>query len=279
MKHIFGKNIEINHGCAIAIGKFDGLHKGHIALISRLKEVAAQRGLATAVLSFSPHPASVLSGEGVTLILSPLEKRYLLNQLGLDYFIEYPFTHEFAQISPDSFLKNTIREQLQGKALVVGENFRFGHKGVGDVVLAKKLGEELGLQVHTVPLVEHGTIAISANKIRRAVQYQEFCTVKDMCGRNFFLMGKVVCGKKRGREMGFPTANIIPHENKVLPPPGTYFTETHVDGQTYKSITTVDPSVVETHLKDFPQKGFSDDLYGHILRVDFLRWKSDSMSH
>jgi len=250
MKHVFGDGVTINQGLAIAIGKFDGLHKGHLALISKLKEVAEAQGLASAVLSFSPHPAAVLGGVDVPLILSPSEKLHLLSQLGLDYFIEYPFTHDFAQISPNDFLKDIVVELLRGKALVVGENFRFGHKGAGNVALAKGLGDVLSLQVHTMPLVTQDVAEISANSIRDAVAKADFRAVKDMCGREYFIMGEAL---------------HIPHENKLLPPYGVYDTRTHLDGKTYKSVTTISRDAVKTDLIDF-----MGDLVGRILCIDFL---------
>ena len=271
MRHIFGENIHINRDCAVAIGKFDGLHKGHMALIAKLKEVAKKRGLAAAVLSFVPHPAAVLAGVNVPFILSPSEKIYVLNQLNLDYFIEYPFTKQFAQISPEDFLKNIVFEQLSGKSLVVGENFRFGKNGAGDAAFAKEIGCTLGLHVHTMALVTQDTAEISAKNIRRAVTAKDFRATKDMCGRNFFLTGEVVHGKKKGREMDFPTANIIPDEKKLLPPCGVYATTTYVDGTAYASVTNIAPCIVETHLLDF-----CGNLYGHSLRVDFLGWMRDT---
>ena len=273
MKLIVGNNIEINQDLAITIGKFDGLHKGHMALITKLKEVAAEQGLATAVLSFSPHPAVVLGGKSISLILSPYEKSHILGQLGLDYYIEYPFTHHFAQISPEIFIKNIIFQQLCSKALIVGENFRFGMDGRGDVVLAQRLGADLGLRVHTMPLVADGAAQISSANVRRLVAAKDFRAVTQTCGRNFTLMGPVVHGKKNGRKMGFPTANIVPHKDKLLPPRGVYATTAYVENISYDSITNVGTDLVETHLLDF-----SGDLYGRILRVDFLQWMRDMQS-
>ncbi|MCL2375874.1 MAG: hypothetical protein FWC76_00620 [Defluviitaleaceae bacterium] len=258
MKHVFGENIKIGKDLAIAIGKFDGLHKGHMALISKLKEVAKKQRIVSAVLSFSPHPAAVLGGADIPLILSPQEKLHLLSKLSLDYFIEYPFTREFAQISPDDFLKNIAVEQLKGKALVVGENFRFGHDGAGDVALAKRLSASLGLQVHTMPLVSQGTAEISANSIRCAIANKDFHAVKNMCGRDFFFIGEIA---------------YIPQKNKLLPPYGEYITRTYVDDMPYESITTVGPDVVETHLLNY-----NSDLYGCALRVEFLDSYSSSSS-
>lgn len=273
MKYLSGKNIEISHDLAITIGKFDGLHKGHLALIDKLKEVAASYGLATAVLSFAPHPATVLTGKNVPLILSLDEKFYLLNQLGLDYYIEYPFTNQFAQTSPEYFIENIIFQQLQARALVIGENFRFGKSGRGDIALAEKLGISLGMYVHTMPLITDKTDRISAENIRRLIFAKDFQGVMQACGRNFFLMGNVVHGKKRGREIGFPTANIIPHEGKILPPSGDYHTSTFVGNFEYQSITNVGADVIETHLLDF-----AGNLYGQTIRVDFLHWMREMRS-
>jgi len=269
MRHISGKNIEIDpkKNTAITIGKFDGLHKGHMALISKLKEVAADRNLATTVLSFTPHPRGVLDNKDIPLILSKHEKLHLLSQLNLDYYIEYPFTHQFAQISPENFIQNVVLKQLRGQALIVGEHFRFGCNGRGNAALANELGVDLGLHVHTMPLVTGKDAAqISSGAIRQLILAKDFNGATQACGRNFFVMGHVVHGKKKGREMGFPTANIVPPKDKLLPPVGVYHTTTFVENiGHFSSITNVDEMAVNTHLV-----GFDGDLYGHIIRVDFL---------
>ena len=276
MKHFNDTNIEnikINHDLAITIGKFDGLHKGHMALIAKLKEIAQSRGLAPAVLSFTPHPAVLFSGKNVPLLLTPDEKSHILSQLGVDYYIEYPFTHQFTQISAENFIKNIVFQQLRSKALVVGENFRFGKGGLGDVALAQSLGTETGLHVHTIPLVTGEAAQISAGNIRGLVAAKDFEGVRQACGRNYFVMGEVVHGKKKGREMGFPTANIVPNESKLLPALGTYHTLTFVDSAGYPSITNVGAGTTETHLL-----GFRGDLYGRTIRIDFLQWMRDMRS-
>ena len=276
MKHFHDKNIEnikINRDLAITIGKFDGLHKGHMALIAKLKEVAAEQRLVSAVLSFTPHPAAVLRGKDIPLILSPQEKSYVLNQMDVDYYIEYPFTQQFAQVSSENFIKNILFQQFGSKALIVGENFRFGKNGLGDVALAERLGAEIGLHVHIMPLVADKTAQISSENIRRMVAAKDFHGVYQACGRNYFIMGDVVHGKKKGREMGFPTANIVPHKNKLLPPLGVYYTSTFVDNIGYPSITNVGADTTETHLL-----GYSGDLYGCTIRIDFLQWMRDMQS-
>ncbi|MCL2573224.1 MAG: riboflavin biosynthesis protein RibF [Defluviitaleaceae bacterium] len=270
MIYLHGQNIEVNQDLAITIGKFDGLHKGHIALISELKKVAKSRNLAATVLSFSPHPMAVLKSKNYPLILSQQEKLYLLEQLGLDYYIEFPFTHEFAQTSPESFLEDIIFRQLCGRAMVFGENFRFGEGGRGDMVMAKQRGDGLGLYIHSIPLISSGFTQINSGNIRRLVSSKDFYGISQTCGRDYFLMGKVTHGKKKGREMGFPTANIAMPPDKLLPPIGVYHTNTFVDGKGYASITNINQGLVETHLLHF-----RGDLYDRIIRVDFLQWMRD----
>jgi riboflavin kinase/FMN adenylyltransferase len=267
MRHLTGENIKVDRDLAIAIGKFDGLHKGHMALLAMLKEVAKNSKLSSAVLSFAPHPTVVLTDKNVPQILSPHEKFHLLGQLGLEYYIEYPFTHQFAQISPEYFINNIAYKQLRCRMLVVGENFRFGAGGRGDAALAKKLGAPLGLHVHVISLIADKSVHISAEGVRRLILNKDFCGTARACGRNFFVMGRVVHGKKKGREMGFPTANIAPHEGKLLPPIGVYHTITFVENIGYSSITNVNNDIIETHLLDF-----NGDLYNSTIRIDFLCW-------
>ena len=266
-----GENIEIGHDLAVTIGKFDGLHRGHMSLIHKLIEIADSQGLAAAMLTFSPHPAAVLHGSSPSLILSKHEKISILSQMGLDYYIEYPFTQQFAGLSAMDFIKDIAIKQLRVKAMVVGENFRYGAGGLGNADLAKSLG----LQVYTMPLITDSNVQVSANSadqvsanaLRQMIIARDFDSVIRASERPYFIMGKVVHGKKKGREMGFPTANILVPQGKLLPPIGVYITTTDVSGTIFASITNIATDFIETHILDY-----AADLYDKTIRINFHQW-------
>jgi len=228
MQFINDENIHMPRKTAVSIGKFDGLHLGHMSLIKETKKIAKNRGLATVILSFSPHPSVFLSGRPMPLILTTEEKIHLLDNLGIDYYIEYPFTQKFAQTNPEDFIKNILISQLRCNALVVGQNFRYGKNGEGDVALAQKLGNQFEFTLHVKSHVEHNGEKVSSENIRPLVTQQDFAKFAALAGRNFFLLGR-------------PDNNgdIFPNSGKTLPPPGIYAVVAHLDGFAYPTTATI----------------------------------------
>ncbi|MCL2397150.1 MAG: hypothetical protein FWC93_03700 [Defluviitaleaceae bacterium] len=256
MKYFFDKDIQIGHDTAITIGKFDGLHRGHMHLAGELQRIAAQNTLATVILSFWPHPAQFFSGKGAHLILARQEKIHLLEQMGIDYYIEYPFTAAFAGMRPEDFVTDILVNKLCCRVLVVGQGYRFGAGGAGDVALLEKLGRQLGFATHVVNHVDSKDGKISAADLRCSIVNGNLAKVKELTGRDYFIMGQVGLDKK-----------IILCTNKLLPPCGTYITITHVDGEKFGSITKINEKfVVENHIVDFV-----GDMRGKTVCVDFIR--------
>lgn len=251
MHYLTGENIRISGETAVTIGKFDGLHLGHLCLLKELASIARKRALATVIFSFSPHPGAFFAGRKLPLLLTTEEKLWLLAGLGIDYFVEYPFTHEFSQIGPEDFIKNIVHDKLGCRALVVGRDFRFGKSGTGDVALAKKLGAQLGFSVCDMPHYASGGEKISSCNIRKYIREANFAKVKKMTGRDYFIIGRV--------ENGI----IIPDAGKILPPPGAYAVAVNTDNGRKDGVANVG-DVVEICL---PQA--DAELNGLEVRIDF----------
>jgi len=257
---------------AMTVGKFEALHLGHIHLLEATMEYAKANGLVSAMLSFVPHPAQVLSGDrGYKPLFSQKERAFLLEGCGIDYWIPHPFDRDFARLSPRDFCR-LLRMQFGCKALIVGEGFRFGHNRSGVP------GMELGLKIITISHLGDGE-KISTSKIRQHLANERVAEAAALLGRPFIIMGTVQKGRQLGRTIGFPTANIHPADDKFLPPDGVYATNVIVGGLKKIGVTSIgtNPTVsageslrkVETHIF-----GFDADIYGEDIIVElhkFLR--------
>ena len=211
MISLAGSNIIMPKDCAITIGKFDGLHKGHMSIISKLVSVAKAQRLASALLSFMPHPAAVLHNKEMPCILTSEEKRHILADTGIDYYIEYPFTKELSKKAPHEFMGDVLKNQLRAKTLIVGQDYRFGADAKGDVTLAKKLGRALEINVQPMPILKCNTGEVSATKVRNLIAAGNLADAKKILGRNFFIIGHVA-----------QNGAIALPPNKLMPPKGDY---------------------------------------------------------
>ena len=276
MIHITSTDIKahINRATAVTIGNFDGMHRGHMSLMAEAVAYAKANGLLSVVFSFTPHPRDVVRPSDVLHIFSSAEKRRFVQNLGVDVFIEYPFDQAFAQQSPEFFLHEILRNQLNPQAIFVGENYRFGSRGAGDTALMRHYCQGQGIHVHVQPLLSEDGAVLCSSKVREAILAGDMATAKHILGRPFSIEAHVVPGDQRGRKMGFPTANIIPNDpKKILPKLGVYVTDTLIDGLTTHSITNVgyNPTfngqhiVIETFILNF-----SRDIYDQHIEVQFL---------
>ena len=270
MISITNPNFSIEAETVVTMGNFDGLHRGHMTLINKTLE---EKKLKSVVLSFYPHPSAFFSKEqNFKTILSSHEKQYLLENINIDYFVEYPFTKEFSQLSAKDFAKDIVVNKLNCKTLIIGNNCRFGKGGEGSVSTACEYGRLFGFKVIILQPVLLNNDRISSTKIRELILSSNLENANEYLGRNYFIRGHVVSGKKLGRKLGFPTANIIPCKNKLLPPNGVYITSTIIKNESFSSVTNigVNPTVdgkeitAETFILDF-----SKDIYGEIIQVDF----------
>jgi riboflavin kinase/FMN adenylyltransferase len=242
----------------VAVGEFDGVHLGHREVI---------RGSDT-VLTFEPHPLQVVRPEAAPKLLTSLEvKAELIAGLGVQELVVIPFDQRFAEQTPQEFIDQVLAGGLHATHVSVGENFRFGHRAAGD---AQTLAADPRFETRVVPLVELDGEVVSSSHVRALIQAGEVEPAARMLGAPFQLRGEVVAGDRRGRELGFPTANVVPDEALVCPGHGVYVAR--ADGACAAVNVGVRPTfgtgravLVEAYLLDRDV-----DLYGHTLRVDFL---------
>lgn len=273
MEHITDTHIEQDRPTAVTLGNFDGLHMGHRALVRLTKHFAEEENLKSVVFTFSPHPMLVFKKrEDFALIMAPSEKKFTMEQMGVDTYIEYPFDEHFAAMSAEEFAVNLIFEKMKCRVLIVGENYHFGINRSGNYEMLQRLGEERGVKVIAVPSVLFEDERVSSSRIRRCLIEKDLETANRMLTEPYFILGEVAEGKKLGRTIGFPTVNILAHPLKLFPPNGVYATKTLYEGKYYYGVTNIginptvngDRKIVETYLLDFDQM-----IYGETLQTFF----------
>jgi riboflavin kinase/FMN adenylyltransferase len=262
------------HNPVITIGNFDGVHIGHLSLFQRVKELAETMGGESIIITFYPHPIKVLSpSNGPPLITSHEQKVHLIEEAGIDVFLVIEFTREFANMSAHDFVHEIIHSKIGARAVVVGPDYRFGHKREGDIPTLTRMGKKLNFEVYVVPDISINGVEVSSSTIREFVTAGELRRAREMLGRDYQVAGRVVRGRDRGgRLLGFPTANLQLID-ELTPKPGVYATEVLIEGRLYEGATNIGYSPtfengafsVETHVLDF-----SGDIYGKIIQVRFI---------
>jgi riboflavin kinase/FMN adenylyltransferase len=271
---------------ALALGTFDGVHAGHRAVIRRAIELAHERGLASAVVTFDRHPLTVIDPARVPrLLTSNEEKIRLIGELGPDQLVMLPFDEQLAALTPAEFCAGLLAGKLQARVVVVGENFNFGAGGAGDAAQLRACGAANGYDVEVCELVtEHGE-AISSTRIRRLLHDGKLEEVREILGRPPSAAGIVVHGDKRGRTLGVPTANVDVEAGTIFPGRGVYAGRASVNGAWYRAAVNIghnptfqskdEPTThvtVEAFLLDF-----SGDIYDREIRLDFLHKIRDEL--
>lgn len=259
-------------GTAVTIGNFDGIHKGHQALLRHTLHVCRQEGLSSVVITFWPHPRLVVSPQKSHCPLTSREHRLeLLSSLGVEYVLEVPFTKEVAAFSPEEFVQTHLLP-INPRRLIIGYDFTLGRGRSGDVRVLQALGEKWNFRVEQLPpLLTDGAI-VSSTRLRELIGRGEVRQAARLIGRYYGFSGKVVHGDGRGSELGFPTANLLPPET-LLPGVGVYATRVRVDAAWHKAVTNVGckPTfdgkslTVESFLLDG-----APDLYGQHIRLEFV---------
>ncbi|MCI0793291.1 MAG: bifunctional riboflavin kinase/FAD synthetase [Chloroflexi bacterium] len=256
----------------LTIGVFDGVHQGHCHLLRRLVQLAGSSYIPT-VLTFNNHPITVLRpGTQVGYITSPKEKVRLLREQGIELVVSLDFDHSLSQVSADEFT-NVLVEPLRMKGLVIGPDSAVGRNREGDVDFLRKKGSELGFWVETIDSWTVDGGAVKSRRIRTALEQGDVTACARLLGRKFSLGGEVVVGAKRGKEMGFPTANLDVPAEMVVPGDGIYATWAIIDGQRYPSATSIGvrptfkltERLVEVYVIDMEA-----DLYGKRVDVEFV---------
>jgi riboflavin kinase / FMN adenylyltransferase len=207
----------------VTIGVFDGVHRGHQRIVARAVESAAQLGLPVVVITFDPHPDEVVRpGTHPPLLVTPRREWELLAGLGVDAILIIPFTLEFSRLGPDEFVRAVLVDRLHAARVVVGENFRFGHKAAGDVELLSELGEKYDFTTEGVPLLTENGVTFSSTGIRAKLADGDVAGAAHDLGRPHRVEGVVVRGHQRGRALGFPTANLETPQHTAIPADGIY---------------------------------------------------------
>ena len=260
----------------VTIGNFDGCHRGHQQILHRVVEKAAGAKALSAVLTFFPHPARVLRPAEAPALLETLDQRLAgIEAAGLEAALVMAFNRELANVSPEDFVRRILVETMAAKLVLVGGNFRFGHRGAGDVNLLRELGKRLGFTAETVPPVGANGLVISSTTIRAAIREGRVEETREMLGRPYSLAGEIRAGTGQGRKLVVPTLNLTT-EQEVLPKNGVYATEAVVGGKSYRAATNVGTRptfdgagtriTIESHLFDF-----EENLTSGSLEVRFWR--------
>lgn len=261
---------------ALTIGVFDGVHRGHQIVLKHVVESARQHGLAAAAITFHPHPRQVLRPDLTTEYVTSLEDRLsLILETGLDGVATVSFTSDFSLTDAGDFVRMLV-EEFQLARLIIGEDFALGRQRGGDPDTLKALGQELGYEVEVIELLtSDSTDKVSSTEIRNALAEGDVTQVSDLLGRRYSLHGPVVVGFKRGRSIGFATANVAIGNDRAIPAPGVYATIAHLESGPTPSVTNIGmrPTFddggglsIECHIIDFDQ-----DIYGTDLRVEFVQ--------
>lgn len=278
MKFIDSADFKITEPTVVTIGKFDGRHRGHQKLLNEMLQLKEMKGYKLAVFTFSTVPGTLVYGTAQTVITTNQERRNNMEKIGVDYLVEYPFTQEVSHMSPQQFVKTILAGKMNAKAIVVGTDCGFGYKRAGNAALLVELAEENGYELVVVTKEREDSRDISSTYIREELAKGNIEKVNELLGQPYAIHGTVVHGNHiGGAVLGFPTANIIPPPEKLLPPFGVYVSRVSVDGQTYRGITNIgrkptvegeNPVGVETFIFHLDR-----DIYGKNIEVQLLNFE------
>jgi len=259
----------------LALGNFDGLHRGHRKILDRMRRVAEERGATSVIMTFDPHPPRVVRPDKAPpLLMTKAQKLEAIATAGVQGAAIVRFTSELSNWEPETFVRSVLVDWLRVAEVWVGANFLFGHDRSGNFSMLRVLGARYGFKAEKIDPVRYKDFVVSSTRIRRLVSEGRVDEAGALLGHHYFLDGTIVRGDQRGRTIGFPTANLCT-DNELLPPHGVYATTARIAGIVHPSVTnigtrpTVDTSgrtVVETHVFDFDR-----DLYGQTVRISFVQ--------
>jgi riboflavin kinase/FMN adenylyltransferase len=259
----------------LALGNFDGMHRGHLKIIERVRRGAEERGASALAMTFEPHPSKILRPDKAPpLLMTKPQKLETLARAGMHGVAIVRFTPELALWDPETFVRRVLVEWLHVAEVWVGANFLFGHDRAGNFSSLRSLGARYGFRAEKIDPVRYKEFVVSSTRIRRLVSEGRMDEAGALLGHYYTIDGTVVQGQQRGRVLGFPTANLC-SENEMIPPKGVYATTMTLDGVAYQSVTNIgsrptfegdESTVIETHIVDFNR-----DLYGATLRLGFVQ--------
>ncbi len=267
-------------GTVITVGTFDGVHRGHWAVLQEIRRRAQESGLRSVLVTFHPHPLKIVRpDEAPPLLTTPAEKKEILAETGLDYAAFLSFNHVLADYSPRRFVEEILMARLHVEELVIGYDHGFGRGRSGSVATLREIGQELGFAVDVVSPVKTGETPVSSTRIRKALLDRRVEDARQGLGRPYCLRGLVVRGDGRGSQLGFPTANLrVTVNGKLIPPAGVYAVRAGLRRGTFDGAIHIgprptfrgSPPTIELHLLNF-----EGDLYGEEVRVEFIRFLRD----
>jgi len=259
----------------LALGNFDGLHRGHLKIIERVKRGAAEHGGTPMAMTFDPHPPRVVRPDKAPpLLMTKTQRLEALHRAGIACVAVVRFTHELSEWAPETFVRTVLADWLRVSEVWVGANFLFGHNREGNFSVLRSLGARYGFRAEKIDPVRYKDFVVSSTRVRRLVSEGRVDEAGALLGHHYFIDGVVMRGAGRGRGLGFPTANVQT-ENELPPPSGVYATTVTIDDIVYASVTNigirptfgdVDRPVIETHIFDY-----SRDLYDRRVRLSFLQ--------
>jgi riboflavin kinase/FMN adenylyltransferase len=261
----------------LAIGVFDGVHRGHQAVISTSADHAAASNGTPVVVTFDPHPEKVLRPQAAPHLLSATEHKIaLIRALGVEHLLIITFDKQFAATEPEDFVRKLVIHSKPLREICVGHEWSFGKNRRGNLDLLKKLGAKFNFDVVGIPPVKINGAVVSSTAIRQAIEKGDWAKAAEMLGREYTILGTVTRGDNLGKKIGFPTANLSAHSEQ-FPPNGVYVAEARIDGELYRGVINLgirptvssgkSERVLEIHLFDFNR-----DIYGHDVEVRFLKF-------
>ena len=277
------KDYHSNTPLVLSLGMFDGVHLGHLSIINTLNLIAKNEDLESAILSFWPHPRKFLNPDDNVKMLNTLEEKLdLLEKSGIQNIFLKTFDEEFRNLTGTEFCEQVLVDKLNVKHIIIGHDHTFGKNKSGNFDLLKSLSTELDFKVNQLEAVQQNDLNISSTKIRIALSEGRIRDANEMLGYNYPLTGKVIHGKKLGRTIGYPTANIDVPINKLLPKSGAYIVEVYVDDKFYKGMLSIgtNPTIddrnqslhTEVYILDFDQ-----DIYDQEITVKFRDYLHDEI--
>lgn len=276
------KEFKIENDTVIALGNFDGLHRGHMTLINTVLKESKSKNISSAIILFREHTRDILKpSNSLYKLTSNNDKIDLLKNTSLEYIFIVDFSH-IKNLKPEEFF-DYLLNGLNCKGIVVGTDYRFGINASGDIKLLEKLCNINDVTLKIVSTVKDGNINIKSTIIRSYIKEGQIVEANNFLGRNYFITGEVVHGEKRGRELGFPTANTLNDHNYVVPKEGVYYTRTTIiskdSEKKYDSLSFIGNNItfneydkkIETYMFDF-----ADSIYGEIIKIEFIEFIRDN---
>jgi riboflavin kinase/FMN adenylyltransferase len=266
-----------DRGTVVTVGTFDGVHRGHWAVLQEIRLRAKETGRRSILVTFHPHPLQIVRPDAAPpLLTTPAEKKEILAETGLDYAVFLSFNHVLANYSPQRFVEEILIGRLGVQELVIGYDHGFGKGRSGDVLTLRDIGRDMRFTVDVVSPIRAGEEPVSSTRIRNALLEGDVESARRGLGRPYCIRGMVVRGEGRGRSLGFPTANLwVPANGKLIPPPGVYAVKAGLKRGVFGGAIHIgprptfrgSPPTIELHLMDF-----DGDLYGEQIRVEFIKF-------